>query len=108
MKPSSFNHFFPYDDIHHVAYNSFTNNLATIENHNLALFRRFCETGEGLPDELKDDLAKGGFVIEDHVDELVMLILFSFSIPCHLRAKRSKTSVFEQPSLPRFSKCEEY
>ena len=32
------------------------------------------------------------------------LILFSFSKPCHLLAKRSKTSVFEQLSLPRFSK----
>ena len=37
-----------------------------------------------------------------------VLTLFGFSIPFHLRAKRSKTSIFEQPSVKRFSKSKEY
>ena len=36
------------------------------------------------------------------------VIHLCFSIPCHCRLKRSKTCVFEQPSVARFSKIKEY
>ena len=38
----------------------------------------------------------------------LLSILFGFSIPFHFRAKRSKTFVFEQPSVERFSNSKEY
>ena len=39
---------------------------------------------------------------------MILHIPMCFSIPCHVRAESSKTSVFEQPSIPRFSKSNRY
>ena len=37
-----------------------------------------------------------------------LAIHLCFSIPCHVRLKRSKAYAFEQSSVPRFSKSKEY
>ena len=73
MKPSRYNHFFPYSDAQSIAYNARSNSLALIEKENLEAYNDFCEHGKKLPSELADNLKKGFFVIEDFVDELESL-----------------------------------
>ena len=73
MQPSRYNHFYPLDNSRHIAYNSFSNTLATIENHKLDLFNGFCQGTGQLPDDLRADLVKGGFLIEDCVDEMKLI-----------------------------------
>ena len=70
MKPSRYNHFFPYSDTQCIAYNALTNSLALIEKPKLDAYRAYCDNGTPLPEDLVTDLKKGLFLLEDHVDEL--------------------------------------
>jgi len=70
MKPSRYNHFFPYSDTQSIAYNALSNSLALIGKENLEAYNDFCEYGKELSSELIKDLKKGKFLVEDYVDEL--------------------------------------
>jgi uncharacterized protein len=73
MKPSRYNHFFPYSDTQSIAYNAYSNSLALIDNDKLEAYNNFCEHGKELSPELTEDLKKGFFIIEDFADELESL-----------------------------------
>ena len=69
MKPSKYNHFIPFSEHQHIAYNALSNSLALIDNSKLDSFYRFCENKEPMQDDLIADLRKGMFVLKDDVDE---------------------------------------
>jgi len=73
MKKSRYNHFFPYLETHHIAYNAMSNALALLDNEKYILYQGFCNGKATLPDELADDLKKGLFILDDSVDELEVL-----------------------------------
>jgi len=70
-----YNHFFPYTDEKYIAFNAFTNSLAVIDRENYDTFQKFNNLGESLPEDLINDLIKGGFIIEDDINELDILRL---------------------------------
>jgi len=73
MKPSRYNHFFPYSETQSVAYNAFTNSLALIDQPNLQAYKEFCNNDVPLPEELSAALKKGAFLVDDFIDELDLL-----------------------------------
>lgn len=67
MKKSKYNYFFKldeYDDI--VAFNTRTCSLATIEKSN---YKKYTNDYESIDENFKNDLAKGGFLVESSIDE---------------------------------------
>ena len=71
MKISKYNFFINYKEDNIIAYNSFTNALAIINNDKYNQFLAFKNNNGDISDEnLKSDLLKGGFLIEDTKDEL--------------------------------------
>lgn len=75
MKISNYNFFHPYDEPNrYVAYNSFTNALALVDAAKYQAYLRFEEDNAyALDDTFMNSLRKGGFVIEDAVDEIALL-----------------------------------
>jgi len=57
-----------------IAYNSRTNALALMEKQNYNKYIDYVEKGIPIDDEkLVEDLKRGGFLIEDNIDELELL-----------------------------------
>ena len=73
VKPSRYNHFFPYQDGKSIAFNALSTSLALIGEKELSEYNAFCTNGTPLPTELEADLRKGLFVLDDFVNELDVL-----------------------------------
>jgi uncharacterized protein len=79
LKPSRYNHFFKEIEGDILAYNAFSNSFASVskKNHEIILKileepdRYPCQTDEHL--RLKEDLVKGGFLIDSNLCELEIL-----------------------------------
>jgi len=57
-----------------IAYNSRTNALALMEKQNYNKYKDYVENGIPIDDEkLVEDLKRGGFLIDDNIDELELL-----------------------------------
>lgn len=73
MKISKYNIFIEKND-KVIAYNSFTNSLALMKNDDYRKFKQNINCIDNLiNDSLYDDLKKGGFIIENNVDEIELL-----------------------------------
>lgn len=73
MKPSRYNHFFKFDEYHSIAYNSFSNALAMIENEKLNDYYDYIDYKKDMDISLLKDLNKGSFLIEEDIDELELV-----------------------------------
>lgn len=69
MKPSKYNHFIPYSDDQHIAYNALTNSLALIDKTKLESYYAFCNDGKQLEEDFVADLRKGMFLLNDDLNE---------------------------------------
>jgi uncharacterized protein len=78
-KSSRYNHFFPGNDGCILAYNAFSNSFARITEKNYDIIKKILEKPNHLPYEkkehskLKNDLIRGGFLIDYHFDEFEVL-----------------------------------
>jgi len=79
MKPSKYNHFFPYSETQCIAYNGLSNALALIDKSKFDEFNSFCNNGIPMSEDLNKDLRKGMFLIDDCIDELDVLRYRMFS-----------------------------
>lgn len=76
MKESKYNFFFDYSDDSSelIAYNSRTNALALIEKENYDKYKKYIEESIPIDDEkLIEELKRGGFLIDDNINELEIL-----------------------------------
>lgn len=76
MKVSRYNFFYPYAEATkaYVAYNSFKNSLALLEEEYYFEFKKFEKDNTyKLDDNIVQELKKGGFLIDDQVDEITLL-----------------------------------
>lgn len=73
MKVSRYNIFYRMDN-EWIAYNSFTNSLAVLEEENYREYRKFEKNNNYLLDEeFLKKLQQGGYIVEDDCDELQLL-----------------------------------
>ncbi|MDU5949871.1 MAG: hypothetical protein E6Z15_22780, partial [Paenibacillus macerans] len=76
MKMSNFNFFYDFPEEQKVlAYNSRTSALALMEKENFKSLDNYIEnpSASNLDDTLMQDLKRGGFILEDNIDELELL-----------------------------------
>ncbi|MCL2289169.1 MAG: SPASM domain-containing protein [Bacteroidetes bacterium] len=73
LKPSRYNHFFPYSSEQNIAYNALSNSLALIDKSKLSEFMNFYNQGSYISDELVSDLKKGAFLVNSSINELDVL-----------------------------------
>ena len=74
MKVSNYNFFIPYKDNKVIAYNSFTNALGLLERKDYVEFKKNQKNIDSLNDfKLIEELRKGGFIIEDEINELEII-----------------------------------
>lgn len=76
MKLSNYNFFYNTDDNLVIAYNSRTNALAKIEKENYDFLQNSKDGILHFEDKkIEEDLKKGGFILEDNINELELLKL---------------------------------
>lgn len=76
MKISKYNFFYPFekDKEKSLAYNARTGALALIERENYKILNDFIHYGKNIEDErLLQNLKKGGFIVEDNINELDLI-----------------------------------
>lgn len=76
MKVSAYNFFYkhPSNSNEWIAYNSFSNSLALMDEDQYEEYERFAkDSGHQMPDSLVEELQKGRFVIDDDVDEIALI-----------------------------------
>ena len=79
LKVSRYNHFFQADDGFELAYNALTNSFASVAEPENTLIKKILNDPNAFSfdskekEQLKDDLIKGGFLVEEEFDELAFL-----------------------------------
>lgn len=74
MKESMYNFWYEYEKEDALLYNARTNALALVDAKHTKIFREFTENNRSIGDkEFLDNLKKGGYVLDDDIDELKIL-----------------------------------
>jgi uncharacterized protein len=79
LKPSRYNHFFEAEDGHVLAYNAFSNSFARVTPEKYKIIKEILENPNDYSydteekEKLKSDLIKGGFLIDEVLDEIEIL-----------------------------------